>query len=91
MVCSGQASRRRIADELRAAASMTVPDVIAPDLHVLLRGINPSLHPAARGHHFAWPNIRFRCPLHVARYRARGRVATAAEFWPQAGTARMLR
>jgi double-stranded uracil-DNA glycosylase len=43
-----------------------LPDVIAPDLDVLLCGINPSLMSAARGHHFARPGNRFWPALHLA-------------------------
>jgi double-stranded uracil-DNA glycosylase len=36
-----------------------VKDVIAPDLRVLIVGINPGLYSAAVGHHFARPGNRF--------------------------------
>lgn len=45
--------------EIQAAAGKTVPDVIAPDLKVLLCGINPGLYTAAIGHHFGRPGNRF--------------------------------
>ncbi len=45
--------------ELAAAVSLTVPDVIAPDLRVLFCGINPGLYTAAIGHHFGRPGNRF--------------------------------
>lgn len=42
-------------DQLRAATSKKVPDVIVPGLDVLFCGINPGLYSAAVGHHFAGP------------------------------------
>ncbi len=45
--------------ELLAAASGTVPDVIAPELAVLFCGINPGLYSAWCGHHFGRPGNRF--------------------------------
>jgi hypothetical protein len=56
---SASAARRAPPDELAAAAGKTVPDVIGPDLHVLLCGINPGLWAAAVRHHFAPPGNRF--------------------------------
>src|SRR5689334_11128433 len=45
--------------QLAAAADETVPDLIAPNLRVLLVGINPGLYTAAIGHHFGRPGNRF--------------------------------
>jgi double-stranded uracil-DNA glycosylase len=45
--------------QLLASAGKTVPDVIAPGLHVLFCGINPGLYSAWAGHHFARPGNRF--------------------------------
>jgi len=45
--------------QLIEAAGKTLPDVIRPDLRVLFFGINPGLHTAAVGHHFARPGNRF--------------------------------
>jgi len=45
--------------QLEAARAKSVPDVIAPDLKLLLVGINPGLYSAATGHHFARPGNRF--------------------------------
>lgn len=45
--------------QLAAAANKTVPDVVAPNLKVLLCGINPGLYTAAIGHHFGRPGNRF--------------------------------
>src|SRR3954470_17675879 len=50
----GSSSSRR-----NATASKPLRDVIAPGLHVLFCGINPSLISAERGHHFARPGNRF--------------------------------
>src|ERR1041384_4992702 len=45
--------------QLIEAAGKTLPDVIAPNLKVLFRGINPGLYTATVGHHFARPGNRF--------------------------------
>ncbi len=45
--------------ELAAAAHLTVPDLVAPDLDLLFCGINPGLYTAAIGHHFGRPGNRF--------------------------------
>jgi TDG/mug DNA glycosylase family protein len=45
--------------DLAAAVDKVLPDVIAPNLDVLLCGINPGLWSAATGHHFARPGNRF--------------------------------
>jgi len=58
-------------EELLAARGRTVPDVIAPDLHVLFCGINPGLYTAWAGHHFARPGNRFWPALHMAGYTPR--------------------
>jgi TDG/mug DNA glycosylase family protein len=50
--------------ELEAARSLTISDVIAPDLRVLFCGINPGLYSGATGHHFARPGNRFWPALH---------------------------
>jgi TDG/mug DNA glycosylase family protein len=52
--------------QLEAARAKTVPDVIAPDLKLLLVGINPGLYSAATGHHFARPGNRFWPTLHAS-------------------------
>lgn len=56
--------RRPTPDDLRAATSRTVPDVIGHDLRILFCGINPGLYSAATGHHFARPGNRFWPALH---------------------------
>ncbi len=58
-------------DEIRAAFGQMVPDIIAPELHVLFCGINPSLYSAAVGHHFARPGNRFWPTLNAAGFTAR--------------------
>jgi len=56
--------RRPTKEELRAAEGKTLPDIIGPDLLVLMVGINPSLYSAAVKHHFARPGNRFWPALH---------------------------
>ena len=58
-------------DEIRAAVGRKVPDIIAPGLHVLFSGINPSLYSAVAGHHFARPGNRFWPTLHAAGFTDR--------------------
>ena len=62
---------RPSADELRAAAGRTVPDLIAPNLRVLFCGINPGLYSGLTGHHFARPGNRFWPALHAAGFTPR--------------------
>jgi double-stranded uracil-DNA glycosylase len=57
--------------DLAAANGRTIPDVIAPDLHVLICGINPGLWSAATGHHFARPGNRFWPALHRGGFTPR--------------------
>ena len=58
-------------EELIAAASKTVPDLIAPGLKVLFCGINPGLYSGATGHHFARPGNRFWPALYGAGFTNR--------------------
>lgn len=58
-------------EQLKAATSKTVRDVIAPDLRVLFCGINPGLYTAAVGHHFARPGNRFWPALHAGGFTDR--------------------
>ncbi len=58
-------------EQILAAASKTVPDVIAPNLSVLFCGINPGLYTAAVGHHFARPGNRFWKALHDSGFTDR--------------------
>ena len=43
-----------------------LPPIVAPDLTILLCGINPSLRSGETGHHFAGPSNRFWPTLHAA-------------------------
>ncbi len=54
--------------EIAGAAGRRVPDLIAPDLHVLFCGINPGLYSGATGHHFARPGNRFWPALHASGF-----------------------
>jgi TDG/mug DNA glycosylase family protein len=62
---------RPSADDLRAAAGKTIPDLIAPDLDVLFCGINPGLYSGATGCHFARPGNRFWPALAAAGFTPR--------------------
>jgi double-stranded uracil-DNA glycosylase len=66
---------RLSADELAAARSRTIADVLPgpgdPPLRVLFCGINPGLVSAATGHHFARPGNRFWPALHAAGFTPR--------------------
>ena len=57
--------------DLEAARGKTLPDVIAPDLHVLFCGINPGLYTAAIGCHFGRPGNRFWPTIHKAGFTPR--------------------
>jgi double-stranded uracil-DNA glycosylase len=71
----GGVARRFTRDELAAARSLTIPDVLPgpadPPLRVLFSGINPGLVSAATGHHFARPGNRFWPALHGAGFTPR--------------------
>jgi len=58
--------KRPTPDELRAATTLTIEDVIAPGLRVLFVGINPGLWSGATGFHFARPGNRFWRAIHEA-------------------------
>lgn len=58
-------------DELAAAYGRTVPDLVRPDLAVLLCGINPSLWSGAVGLHFASPSNRLWPTLHLSGWTSR--------------------
>jgi TDG/mug DNA glycosylase family protein len=58
-------------EQLQAAATKTLKDVIAPGLDVLFCGINPGLYSSAVGHHFARPGNRFWPTLHAAGFTPR--------------------
>jgi len=57
--------------ERAAARQLTIPDVIAPGLHVLFSGINPGLYSAATGWHFARPGNRFWPALELSGFTPR--------------------
>ena len=63
--------RRPTSEELAAAAGRSIPDVIAPNLRLLLVGINPGLYSGATGYHFARPGNRFWPALHGAGFTPR--------------------
>ena len=63
--------RRPTRDDLAAAKDKTLPDVIAPGLHVLFCGINPGLYTAAVQQHFGRPGNRFWPTLHRAGFTPR--------------------
>jgi TDG/mug DNA glycosylase family protein len=58
-------------EQIAAARGRTLPDVLAPGLHVWFCGINPSLYSAAVGCHFARPGNRFWPALHAAGFTSR--------------------
>ena len=72
---------RLSADELAAARSRTIEDVVPglddPALRVLFCGINPGLVSAATGRHFARPGNRFWPALHASGFTPR--LLSAAE------------
>jgi double-stranded uracil-DNA glycosylase len=57
--------------ELAEAYGRTVPDLVRPELAVLLCGINPSLWSGAVGLHFANPSNRLWPTLHLSGWTAR--------------------
>lgn len=57
--------------ELQAAYGAVVPDLVAPELKVLLCGINPSLWSGATGYHFANPSNRLWPVLHGSGWTPR--------------------
>ena len=58
-------------EQLQAAYGRTVPDLVGPDLAVLLCGINPSLWSGAVGLHFASPSNRLWPTLHLSGWTSR--------------------
>ncbi len=58
-------------DELLAARTKTVPDLIAPRLKCLFVGVNPGLYTAAIGHHFGRPGNRFWPALYAGGFSRR--------------------
>lgn len=68
---SSGAPWRPTAEQLRAATTRKLRDVIAPGLDVLFCGINPGLYSGAVGHHFARPGNRFWPTLHTSGFTPR--------------------
>lgn len=63
---SSKSSSKPNTQELQKAEGKIVSDLIAPDLKVLLVGINPGLYSGATGYHFARPGNRFWPALYLA-------------------------
>jgi TDG/mug DNA glycosylase family protein len=57
--------------DLQAAYGRSVPDLVGPDLRVLLVGINPSLWSGWSGFHFGRPSNRLWPTLHEAGFTER--------------------
>jgi double-stranded uracil-DNA glycosylase len=57
--------------QLKAARSKKVPDLITSGLDLLFCGINPGLHSAAVGHHFAGPGNLFWPTLFASQFTSR--------------------
>ena len=72
-------------EQLAAAASAVLPDVIAPGLKVLFCGINPGLYSGAVGHHFARPGNRFWPALRRAGFTDRLLSPAEDHLLPQYG------
>jgi len=54
--------------DLAADEPLSLPDIITPGLSVLFSGINPGLHAATTGRHFAGRSNRFWQTLHLAGF-----------------------
>jgi TDG/mug DNA glycosylase family protein len=57
-VGGGDTERRPTREQLLGAYGAVIPDLLAPELRVLLVGINPSLYSGWTGRHFARPGNR---------------------------------
>ena len=57
--------------ELLTAYGAVIPDLVGPDVRVLLVGINPSLYSGRTGRHFARPGNRLWRTLHEAGFTDR--------------------
>ena len=68
---SERSTWRPTPQQLQAATSKKLRDVIAAELDVLFCGINPGLYSAAVGHHFARPGNRFWPTLHASGFTPR--------------------
>ncbi len=58
-------------EQLAAATTRSVRDLVAPALRVLFVGINPGLYSAAIGHHFGRPGNRFWPAMHAGGFTPR--------------------
>ncbi len=58
-------------EQVAAATTRSVRDLIAPGLRVLFVGINPGLYSAAIGHHFGRPGNRFWPAMHAGGFTPR--------------------
>jgi TDG/mug DNA glycosylase family protein len=63
--------RRPTKEELAGSYGTVIPDLVAPDLRVLLVGINPSLWSGWSGFHFGRPSNRLWITLHEAGFTNR--------------------
>jgi TDG/mug DNA glycosylase family protein len=63
--------RRPTKEELAGSYGTVIPDLVAPDLRVLLVGINPSLWSGWSGFHFGRPSNRLWITLHEAGFTDR--------------------
>src|SRR5678815_2685593 len=61
------ARRRAMMEVPMPTASASLPDIAHPEPDILFVGINPSLHSAEAGHHFASKGNPFWRLLHAAR------------------------
>jgi TDG/mug DNA glycosylase family protein len=68
---SAEPTRRPTREQLQAAYGAVIPDLVGPDLRVLLVGINPSLYSGWSGRHFARPGNRLWRTLHEAGFTDR--------------------
>src|SRR4051794_12611485 len=57
--------------DLQSAYGAVIPDLVGPNLRVLLVGINPSLYSGWTGRHFARPGNRLWRTLHEAGFTDR--------------------
>jgi TDG/mug DNA glycosylase family protein len=58
-------------EQLAAATSLVIPDLLKPGLDVVFCGINPGLYSAAIGHNFGRPGNRFWPALYASGFTAR--------------------
>ena len=68
-----------------AADPSPLPDILAQNLKVVFCGINPGLHSASVGHHFAHPSNRFWRTLHLSGFTPHQLEPTQDRSLPQYG------